>query len=1019
MNRTLRLLCAIFLFSGFCGLIYQSIWSHYLKLFLGHAAYSQTLVLIVFIGGMAAGAWLAGRFSSRIKNVIFAYAMAEFLVGVIAVVFHSVYVASTEWAYASLLPTACNAETWCAAQWLLGAVLILPQSVLLGTTFPMMTAAVLRLDPSDSGRKVGLLYFLNSMGAVLGVLASSFLLIPQFGLPGAQLTAGIGNIALAICAYYIGKANAEAQRGAAAMNVGDGPPIRSKEVAILLAISALTGLSSFIYEIVWIRMLSQVLGSSTHAFEIMLASFIFGLAFGSWWISRRIDRIGDTVRYLAIVQVVMGSLAILTLPVYDQMFDVQGWLLGALARTANGYVLFNVTGILIASLIMVPATFCAGMTLPLITYRLLRMRVGERSIGYVYAVNTVGAIAGVTLAVLIGLPLLGTKGSLITAGAIDIVLGIVLLATLSTVGLRHLPHAAATLAASAIAVSAILFFELDPLKTASSVFRTGVPRLDFRTESLYRRDGRTATVQVIRMQDGTVAILTNGKTDGGANMSPASTDGKPWEAASDETTMVLTGALPLAFHPTAKNAAVIGFGTGISTATLLGSPNLKEVVTIEIEPAIVEGAQRFEPLTSLAYKDPRSRIIFDDARSYFARGQKRYDMIVSEPSNPWVSGVSNLFTEEFYQRIRRYLHDDGIFVQWIQIYEINPRLLASIVAAFSKTFPSWEVYAPNSGDLILIATKSGAPLRLSADLMSMPELKKKLERIDIRTMTELKSRRLGSSKDVGLYLTSLRSNPNSDFFPIVDREGSKARFMRESANAVHQAVMTPIPAGELLAGKPQPEWADSADIDSHSPQERTKASAQLVWGYMMNNKPLPASFSRTWKDELFKTRAAFIECSAAEAAKPADNVTGLLGLASEMSPFLSSAQATKLWGKILAQKCFGDDSKVEQWVRLFHAVAARDSATMATMAQQMTWVYEQPGDLTKEYVFSAAVVGLYVSKGAAEAQRYYQAHVQSIAEPRRSTPFLSYLRLAIAASVSQHPVAVGAPQLPLASSSER
>ena len=246
MNRTLRLLYAIFLFSGFCGLIYQSIWSHYLKLFLGHAAYSQTLVLIVFIGGMAVGAWLAGRFSNRIKNVIFVYAMAEFLVGVIAVVFHSVYVASTEWAYASLLPTACNAETWCAAQWLLGAVLILPQSVLLGTTFPMMTAAVLRLDPSDSGRKVGLLYFLNSMGAVLGVLASSFLLIPQFGLPGAQLTAGIGNIALAICRLLHRKAkrrSATRRRGHDA-NVGDGPPIRSKEVAILLAISALTGLSS-------------------------------------------------------------------------------------------------------------------------------------------------------------------------------------------------------------------------------------------------------------------------------------------------------------------------------------------------------------------------------------------------------------------------------------------------------------------------------------------------------------------------------------------------------------------------------------------------------------------------------------------------------------------------------------------------------------------------------------------------------------------------------------------------------
>ena len=192
MTRSVRVLFGLFVASGFCGLIYQSIWSHYLKLLLGHAAYAQTVVLVVFIGGMAVGAWLAGRFAHRIRNPLWAYALAELLVGLAALVFHQVYVGVTDWAYASLLPVACQPDTWCLAQWSVAAALILPQSILLGTTFPFMTTGVLRLAPQTPGRRISLLYFLNSIGAVMGVLASGFVLIPQVGLPGALLTAGIG-----------------------------------------------------------------------------------------------------------------------------------------------------------------------------------------------------------------------------------------------------------------------------------------------------------------------------------------------------------------------------------------------------------------------------------------------------------------------------------------------------------------------------------------------------------------------------------------------------------------------------------------------------------------------------------------------------------------------------------------------------------------------------------------------------------------------------------------------------------
>ena len=293
--RSLSLLFPLFFLSGFSGLIYESIWSHYLKLFLGHAAYAQTVVLIVFIGGMAIGAWICGRFAPRIRNPLLAYAAAEFVIGWCAIAFHRVFVGATDWAYATLLPATCSAEGWCLSSWILAAALILPQSVLLGTTFPLMTSGILRALPQDPGRRIGLLYFLNSFGAVFGVLASAFLLIPTIGLPGASMTAGLLNVLLALGVYLIARRSGiPAPAPPAPRSAGNGA-----SPGLLLWVALLTGLSSFVYEIVWIRMLSLVLGSSTHAFELMLASFILGLALGGAWIRGRVDGRRDPRRFPA------------------------------------------------------------------------------------------------------------------------------------------------------------------------------------------------------------------------------------------------------------------------------------------------------------------------------------------------------------------------------------------------------------------------------------------------------------------------------------------------------------------------------------------------------------------------------------------------------------------------------------------------------------------------------------------------------------------------------------------------
>ena len=187
--------------------------------------------------------------------------------------------------------------------------------------------------------------------------------------------------------------------------------------------ACLTGAASFMYELGWIRMLSLVLGSSTHSFELMLSAFILGLALGGLYARRQIERIRDPAAYLAGVMVLMAALAALTLPAYGLMFDFMAWFLRTFARTAGSYVGFNLISQLIAALIMIPASFCAGMTLPLLTRELMRRSAGERAIGFIYSANTFGAILGVVLTVHVLMPRIGIKGVILTGAAIHLALG--------------------------------------------------------------------------------------------------------------------------------------------------------------------------------------------------------------------------------------------------------------------------------------------------------------------------------------------------------------------------------------------------------------------------------------------------------------------------------------------------------------------------------------------------------------------------------------------------------------------
>jgi len=989
--RSRSTLFLLFTVSGVAGLIYESIWSHYLKLFLGHAAYAQTLVLAIFMGGMALGSWLCSRFSGGWKNLLVGYALAEAVIGACALAFHPLFVAATDAAFDSVLPALGSefAATW--FKWSLGTALILPQSILLGMTFPLMSGGLIRRHPDAPGASLAMLYFTNSLGAAIGVLASGFFMIARLGLPGTIQAAGLMNLALAVAVWRIARGTEPPPAAPLTMEQGgDRGYFR-----LLLATALLTGAASFVYEIGWIRMLSLVLGASTHSFELMLSAFIFGLACGGYWVKRRIDRTRDPTRLLGLVQVVMGLLAIATLPLYGAMFDAMTWIMKGVARSETGYALYHLSSHAIALAIMFPATFCAGMTLPLITYALLRRGYGEKSIGAVYAANTLGAILGVFAAAHLGLPLLGLKNLIAAGAAIDSLLGVYLLwraardrpAFISSqiipagTGGVMLPVAAGGVVVLAL-ILAFGALKFDANRMVSGVFRHGTIFTDADIKTLFYQDGKTATVSLVEFPEGT-SIRTNAKSDGAINL-------KAGPRISDEVTIVFAAVLPLAFKPEAKNAAIIGMGTGLTTHTMLAHSKIEAVDTIEIEPAMVEAARGFNARNANAYADPRSHIRIDDAKTFFSTHNGKYDIIISEPSNPWVSGVSSLFSNEFYHLVRRYLKPGGVLVQWIQLYETDVSLVASVLRALGENFPDYAIYASTDNDLLIVAGDAATLARPLADVFREPGLAKELRTVHLQNLADLEIRKIATRATIHPLVQSFRVPANSDYYPYLDLNAARYRFLQQGAGDLASLNATSIPVIPMLEGGNTLPRVSLDGADYFNRIEQIRRAQYVRDTYLQPNPPEPVAIPRALQKDLELAGLRALDCW--DPARHDIWLHSLFQVAIAVNPFLVPEEAGAIWQRFETAGCYGSLSQAYKlWIALFKAVGARDAANMASLAERL---FAMPSDLPAEsrrYLLTAAMTGYLAQNKPEEALQAWERYALQISSDERSQLILRLL----------------------------
>ncbi len=971
----LKLYFLLFTISGFSGLIYESIWTHYLKLFLGHSAYSQTLVLIIFMGGMAIGAYFSGKYSTRIKNLLIAYAIIECVIGIFGVFFHTAFISTTNFTFFSIIPLFSSLLAIDLFKWSIAAILILPQSILLGSTFPIISSGIIRLYPKSPGHSIALLYFFNSLGASIGILVSGFFLIELFGLPGTILLAAIINIILAVVFWLLSR---KQNPSIIPLDNIETNELKNKTSKLLIYIfflaAGLTGTASFMYEIGWIRMLSIVLGSTSHAFELIVSTFILGLAIGSYLIKRRIDLLKNPIKTLGIIQICMGFFAMLSLVTYGKSFDFMIYIIKGLTKTDQGFGLYNVLSHGICMFMMLPASICAGMTLPLLTYILVKKGLGEASIGKVYAANTLGSILGVILAIQFIMPVFGLKNLIIFAASIDVFLGIILLKIYFS-KIKTTKWILTSAIIIFIFFTGSIFIKLNQAKLSSQVYRK--PTINKYIKKIFQKDGKTASVVMKQYQNGFLSLSSNGRTEAILN---------PSDPNEFNSFNIMAASLPLAYHTNIKKVATIGLGGGFTTNILLYDPNIKQLDIIEIEEAMVEGAKKFGNAVFNTFNDPRSRIHVEDAKTFFVNRKNKYDVIISFPSCPWVSGVSGLFSVEFYGMVKRYLLNKGIFVQWITLLESNTDLVASIIKAISVNFKDYLIYFADDFNMILIASNETLNADPSKRIFTIPELKKSLNSIGIENLQDLQLRKLGYRKTLDPMFQSFSIRANSDYFPVLEIGSTKALFLNTESRELFTLKSNPLPLIETLEGSKSKIQSNYSSHPKYLSIGQQAASAMDILNYFksVKNKKVRNTVKKPEILHLVE-KIRSIHWWPKHTNLKKDWLHNLHKFAKATLPYLSPEEMDFIWTDLESAVSLKNDSNfIKIWFNLYQAISRRDFKKMLAYSKILLPVGNINKNLKNDLLLQTAILSCIVKKKYIEGIKLWDRYNS------KSNPSLSF-----------------------------
>jgi len=712
-----------FFVSGAAALMLQVLWARLLGHVLGASALAVSTVLTVFMGGLALGSFWGGRWACRIRRPYLAFATLEAVVGL-----YGLAVPDLLEGVASLqqgLAIDASPAAYAIFRFAMAALVLLLPTACMGASLPILAQGWVRRDARAD--QTGHLYAANTFGAVFGAALAGFWAIPTLGVTRTVwLAAGLDLAVAAFVAFggaYLGSAP-EIRRPDDVLRAhleSECAPLERRARLAVIGTYAITGAFSMALQVLWTRAIGVVIGASTYSFTVILTAYLVGLALGAALMSRFMHRVRSPLAWIGTLVGMTGLLVLAAHRVIDALPLVLHRQL--LERGVTHFDLHS-TNFLLALVVTLPSTLLFGALMPLALRGAEGAEGAGRVVGRVYAANTLGCIGGSFAGGFLLLPLLGVEASILTLGA-GLALWSVVLVSRFTGAHRW---------SVAIAAAAVAFVASAPgwnySRWTAGLFRPHVAigvhgeGWKDRTEVVHHRDGVATSVTVARNpSSGSLALKVNGKVD-------ASDRG-------DMPTQILSGLIPMLVHPDPRSALVIGYGSGVTPGAVLQT-DIQRVTVAEIEAAVYEASNRFfGHVNHRPDLESRARLVVDDGRNYLLTRDESFDVIISEPSNPWMTGAASLFTRDFFEIAASRLNEGGVFLQWLQAYELSPHNVETLLRTFRTVFPHVFVLTPDPGsnDTFLVGSQGRTAIdfgRLQS-WFDDPEMQAELRRADLLT----------------------------------------------------------------------------------------------------------------------------------------------------------------------------------------------------------------------------------------------------------------------------------------------
>jgi spermidine synthase len=800
------LVSTAFFLSGGCGLVYEVLWTRYLADLMGATSLSQFVVLMVFMGGLALGAILVGRLVDRGHNGLVYYGWLEVGIGLYAVLFPFLF-GKVSGVFVSIgADFELGSPALLALKLLTASLLIVIPSVAMGGTLPAVTRYLTR-GQSSLRRNISMLYGVNSLGAVTGVLAGGFFLVYRYGLSRSMMYVGGFNLALGLVALMVawvvkknGEFYSDSDKGDhhRREELADTQEYRPYAVKRAIAAAGLSGFAAMALQIAWIRYFVIILGATHSAFTIVVAAFIFGLGLGAFLVRSK------WVGRLPLPTVLTGAFALISATLVVSLFFYArlpfeaARFLSIIAPTPYAWPFHLILKFGLCFAVMLFPSVASGMILPLCVRIASRSggRIG-RDVARVYAVNTLGALLGIGITSQLLFRTLTLPRTLQSILLIYLAATIFLAFILKERGRKRILMLTGVL----LALHFTLWQPWSPQQLHVSRIEFGAKQ-PIRYEDFIESNKQRVLIEDRQGPDVQVTVLDDfrGATTNRLMFINGKPDASNIRGNNDFSTEVLLGHLPVLLHPNPESAFVLGLGSGITSGEILKFSGIKRVVSVELAAEVFEASKTFAADNGRFWENPKHRMIIDDGKTFLRLTEDKFDVIAMEPTNIWQEGMAGLFSEEFFKLVKSRLAEGGIVAQWLHTYDLDDLTFNIVLKTFSRVFPAASIFEVSEGDILLVGYNGQwqfDPVRLEHRFYQ-PQILESQREVGNANPAALLLREVMSRDDFREHTSIVKAPVNTDNFPVLEKAAEYGRFINSSVSILKERNSRLKPDGKDL-----------------------------------------------------------------------------------------------------------------------------------------------------------------------------------------------------------------------------